>query len=68
MVVTRFACVGTFVSPPEASSFCVDFVMMAMPGMPIAYTPIDCVFELGSPDSARGQGFVSLRNLAVLKF
>ena len=23
---------------------------------------------LGSPDSAKGQGFVSIRNLAVLKF
>ena len=50
MVVTGFVCDGAFASPPEASSFCVDCVMMAMPGTPIAYTPIVCVFELGVID------------------
>ena len=54
VVVTGLACVGTFVSPPEASSFCVDRVMIAMPGTPIAYTPIDCVFVLGVIDYAGG--------------
>ena len=42
MVVTGFACVGLFSSPPEASASCAELDTTAIAGMPIPTTEGVC--------------------------
>ena len=50
-VVTGFACVGLFSSPPEASAPCDELDTTAIAGIPIPTTESVCVLLVISPEA-----------------